>query len=469
MKRSALLGMLSILFTLPAHGEILKVPRHFPTIQAGIDAATDGDVVVIADGQYTGDGNRDINFRGKAITVRSKNGPEGCIIDCERLGRGFLFDQHGTDDAVLAGVTIIRGFAPDKDPVGGGIAVRRGSPLIRDCIIRDCDAGIAGGGVMVSSGAMLRNCGIFDNRAESAGGVLASGAQLINCVISGNVTNDLGGGIAASFGVIRGCTITNNQSTENLDGGGGIYASYDLLVKDCVIEGNSAKNGGGISVYSNCVIRDCRIADNRAENTGGGIVVSSYPGVTAVENCNITGNTARSGAGVTVWSVATLTNCQMTNNTATESGGAVAIFRGYYGGEPTPIANCTFTNNAAPVGGAVFVGVDRPASIVNSILWNNTPDEVGFVNLAPDVRFCDVKGGFEGEGNIDADPLFVDGPRGGFYLSQIRAGQEVDSPCVDAGTGEAKGGVLAQTTTRTDERKDRREVDMGYHHPRRSR
>ena len=53
------------------------------TIQEGIDAAVGGDEVVVADGTYTGDGNRDIDFMGKAITVKSENGAEDCIIDCE--------------------------------------------------------------------------------------------------------------------------------------------------------------------------------------------------------------------------------------------------------------------------------------------------------------------------------------------------------------------------------------------------
>ena len=62
------------------------VPAQYPTIQAAIDASADGDIVRIADGIYTGAGNRDLTFNGKAITVESENGPDHCIIDCQAAG-----------------------------------------------------------------------------------------------------------------------------------------------------------------------------------------------------------------------------------------------------------------------------------------------------------------------------------------------------------------------------------------------
>ena len=79
------------------------------TTQEGIDATADGDEVVVCDGTYTGDGNRDLDFHGKAITVRSANGPEDCIIDCQDDGRGFYFYSGETTASVVDGYTIQNG------------------------------------------------------------------------------------------------------------------------------------------------------------------------------------------------------------------------------------------------------------------------------------------------------------------------------------------------------------------------
>ncbi|MHC4195283.1 MAG: hypothetical protein ACYSQZ_04975, partial [Planctomycetota bacterium] len=73
-----------------------------PTIQAAIDAAYEGDEVVLSIGTYTGDGNRDIDPNGKAVTIRSTNPNDpnivaATIINCEDNGRGFYF--HSGEDS----------------------------------------------------------------------------------------------------------------------------------------------------------------------------------------------------------------------------------------------------------------------------------------------------------------------------------------------------------------------------------
>src|SRR4051812_27167861 len=120
-KRPGIWLVLAILACVsPAYAMTIHVPADAPTIQAGVDKANNGDVVVLADNTYSGQGNVDIHFGGKSITVRSENGPTGCIIDGEHAARGFIFDSGETSDARLESVTITNGFS---DQSGGGIEI----------------------------------------------------------------------------------------------------------------------------------------------------------------------------------------------------------------------------------------------------------------------------------------------------------------------------------------------------------
>ena len=107
--------------------ELLHVPIEVPTIQDAIDYAANGVTVIVADGVYTGTGNRDIDFLGKAITVRSENGPNNCVIDCNGEGRGFEFRSGEDANSVLAGFTITNSR--------GAIRCLISSPKITNCTI----------------------------------------------------------------------------------------------------------------------------------------------------------------------------------------------------------------------------------------------------------------------------------------------------------------------------------------------
>jgi len=125
------LAILSLCLPIVAIGAVIHVPADQPTIQAGIDAAVDGDTVIVLDGVYSGVGNRDISFEGKAITVISENGPDSCVIDCQSNGRGFSFHSGETNASILSGFQITNGSGSNY---GGGLICIDSSPVIVDCI-----------------------------------------------------------------------------------------------------------------------------------------------------------------------------------------------------------------------------------------------------------------------------------------------------------------------------------------------
>ncbi|HUU70222.1 MAG TPA: right-handed parallel beta-helix repeat-containing protein [Planctomycetota bacterium] len=207
----------------------LNVPRDYPTIQAGIDAAMTGDTVLVDDGVYTGPGNRDITFRGKSITVRSANGPWKCIIDCELAGRGFHFRQGERPEAVLEGFAIRNGYVPASWPqlsLGGGIVCEASSPTIRRNIITG-----------------NRGCGIYCRGAASP--------AIRNNFIIHNVADWGGCGIYCEAG--SAAEIVNNTIVGNPGGGIRAWGSSATVV-NCILWNNGEECGGGVPTF--CCIQD---------------------------------------------------------------------------------------------------------------------------------------------------------------------------------------------------------------------
>jgi hypothetical protein len=222
-------------------GSIIHVPTEYTTIQAAIDAASNGDTVLVADGTYVGLWNKDLDFNGKAIKLVSENGPENCIIDCEGSGRGFYFHSGEREDSVVSGFTITHGSSTSLFGGGGGIYCVSSSPTITKCIISGNNAfaeyGGFGGGISCYGGSpVITNCIISGNVATGysgsahGGGISSYGGSpvITNCIISGNKAHTgygegRGGGIHSSGGspVITNCTITENRAWSD-NGGGGI-------------------------------------------------------------------------------------------------------------------------------------------------------------------------------------------------------------------------------------------------------
>ena len=256
-----------LMFSISSTADTIHVPDEQPTIQAGIDAAATGDTVLVADGHYTGDGNRDIDFKGKAITVRSESGSDYTTINCQYLGRGFYFHQNEDADSYLDGFTIINGAGND----GGGILCLEASPTIRKCSLLYCDAGDEGGGIYCDdSSPSILGCLISFSHGYLAGGIYLTGSSptIEDCVISDNSSSYKCGGIMCegnSAPRLLNCVISGNEARLN----GGVYcygSSPDFT--DCIIMENRAIDFGYGGIYfrdCNSTLTNCQIIDDSVD------------------------------------------------------------------------------------------------------------------------------------------------------------------------------------------------------------
>jgi hypothetical protein len=236
----------------------------FPTIQAAIDAATSGDIIELADGVFSGDGNRDIDYQGKPITVRSQSGdPGSCIIDCRQTGRGFYFHSHERGRSILEGLTITNGVGE-----GGGIYCRYNtSPALRNLILLRNSGDFGGGLACQAYSCPTLTDVIFAENSSWAGGGLAcySAAPVLTRVTFEGNTAAYGGGIYCihdSSPLLAGVTFYESSAQH----GGGIYcADYS---SPCLESAIVAFGVAGEAIYcdatSNAILACCDLFGNAA-------------------------------------------------------------------------------------------------------------------------------------------------------------------------------------------------------------
>ena len=239
---------------LSASANTIHVPGDYPTIQAAIDATVVGDTVLVSDGTYT----ENINFKGKAITVKSVNGASVTIIDGNAANTVVTFSSQETSASVLDGFTIRNGAVAVGSTTGSGISVANSSPTIKNNIITG-NSGCQGSGIDVEFGSPLIQGNTITNNKQGGcvggiggGGVVIGGAsqpQILNNTISSNSTGVDGGGIslfAAGTPTISGNIISGNTAA-GVGGGIAMANESDAIVTDNVFTGNTAYQGGGIA------------------------------------------------------------------------------------------------------------------------------------------------------------------------------------------------------------------------------
>ena len=468
-----------------APAAIIDVPGDQATIQRGIDAAEDGDIVLVAAGTY----EEKIRFNGKAITVRGA-GIDASVINPSAVSTGLArvvtFPYREGPDSVIEGFTLtggkaLRGGGIYSNASGGGGAALRASPAAAKRGISPRTSTSVGatdrGRKSHSNGPRIVNCKISGNSAEEVGGGIACwgfrGARITNCIIENN-SSAQGGGVYGRWAnvdiddsIIRENSarsnpgLLGNQPLDTFVLGGGIclYQSEGYINNSRIENNKAEEGGGGIGQRSShdLTITNCILSNNSARMDGGGIYsVSSTPwGSTLIANCTIQDNSCRTdGGGIFCLADAPrITNCIISSNTAGGNGGGIHCdFRAR-----PKIINCTISENSADsTGGGIFCdGSDRPSvpTITNCILWDDLPNEVHGVSSDTMLTYCNVQGGHEGEGNIDASPRFATKLGYSFILS-------AGSRCIDAGTG-AEDGLTWGAISANYGRRNGAEADMG--------
>jgi outer membrane protein assembly factor BamB len=404
----------------------LNVPAQYPTIQSAIDAANDGDTVVVAPGPdiYTGG-----TISSKAITVRSIDPNDKWIVNNTVIS-GFTFQSYGPN-SVVEGFTIS----------GGGIKINTyTSPVIRNCIITNNTATSMGGGIYcfgTNSSPSIINCDITNNYAFANGGGMCIGSSGSPAIID--------------------CRITGNYAGSTSGKGGGIYCSQGKpTIRNCVISDNFATNGGGIWMHPSVVgvIEDCKILNNKSTNNGAGLCIESSGsgGSTNISRSEISGNVAAAEGGG-IWTNANtpfeISDSIISANFAQNEGG------GFYGGQNIRVNRCTISGNS---GRGMYV---IRAVLSNCILWGNSRPggpitdaqilppwnpEYKYVEIRysciqdDDANDANIPFGGADNGNIDDNPMFVREPNDGGDGWGVGNNDDYgdlhlrpESPCIEAG------------------------------------
>ncbi len=309
-----------------AHGgSVIHVPNDFPTIQQAIDAAADGDEIVIAAGTYS----ESLDLLGKSLTLTGDAGAEQTIIDASGLNDRIMRIESAAEPGVALHGLTLTGGAPQE---GSGAAI-----LVTDAALS------------------ITDCHVVDNSGGSAIHASASSVTVHESHFENNDSHEhpeRGGAMSLYSGSTlhaEDSTFLNNASAQGL-GGGAIFAggAHEVVIDHCVFEANEGWHGGALLLLDvpYVTVRDSQFIGNEAvPDTDGG---SSWAGAISVRAAVL------EDLGD---SLITIEDCEFIDNEATYGGALGAYTAGSSFDEhitPVHVSACTFAGNHAEIMGAVF-------------------------------------------------------------------------------------------------------------------